>query len=59
MKVTEKQVNIVEIASYIANKNNFYKFIYTFLCLLTFSRPNTSIKFRFGNILKPLFINLS
>lgn len=58
MKVTKQQVKIIEVASYIANKNNFYNFIYTFPCLLALPRPNTSIRFRLSNVSKPPLINL-
>lgn len=58
IKVMDEQVEIVETASYIANRNNFYKFRCIFLCLSAPSRPNTFIRFRLANILKPPLINL-
>lgn len=58
IKVIKKQVEIVEIASFIANWNIFYKFIYAFLYFYSFSRLNISITFKFTNIIKQLLSNL-
>lgn len=55
---TEKHVKIVEIANWIANKNNFYKFIRTFPCLPTPFRPNTFIRFWLANVSKWPLTNL-
>lgn len=53
IEVMKKQVEMVEIASYIATKNNFYKSICSFPYLLAFFRSNTCIRFRFANTSKP------
>lgn len=50
-----KEVKIVEIAK--TNVNNLYQFIRAYPCLLALPRPNTSIKFRFANVSKPLLTN--
>ena len=57
MGVTEEQVEIVEVASYIANRNDLYEFIRTFPCLPAPPRPNTSIRFRLADASKPPLTN--
>lgn len=48
-----KQIKIVKIVS-LANKNNFYQFIYIYFIFL---RPNTLIKYRFTDNFKALLTN--
>lgn len=57
-EVVMEEVKIVKIAS-LASRNSFYPFMRDFLCLLTFFRPNTFIKFRLANVFKHVLINLS
>lgn len=52
----EEYVKIAKIAS--ANENNLHQFIYTFSCLPTPARPNTSTKFRLIDASKSLLLNL-
>lgn len=65
MGVIEAQVEILEVASYIAKKNNLYEFICIFPCLPVPPKPNTSIRFRLANVSKlpltnsPLSLKLS
>lgn len=56
MEVIAEEVEVVEVAS-LANKNNFYQFMYNFLCLPTPPRSNTFIKFRLVDTSKPSLIN--
>ena len=58
IEIRKESGKIVEITSYIAYKNNFYKFVFIFLFFFTPFRPNTSIKLKLVNILKLLLINL-
>ena len=58
MRIIKKQVEIMEVASYIANKNIFYKFIHTFLYLFILSKSIIFIQFRLANTLKLLLTNL-
>lgn len=53
-----EEVDIIKVSSLANNRNNFYQFMYTFLCLLAPPRPNTVTKFRFANIFKPNFASL-
>ncbi len=57
MGVIVEEVEVIEIASF-ANRNNYYQFIYDFLCLLALLRSNTFIKFRLANVFKLPLINL-
>lgn len=52
-----KEVGVVEIAS-LADKNNFYQFIHTYLCFFAPFKLNTFIKFRLAIASKPPLTNL-
>lgn len=56
IEVEVEEIEIVKIAS-LANKNNFYQFIYNFPCLSAPPRSNIFIKFRLADTSKPPLIN--
>lgn len=58
IEVIVQEIKVVEVSSLASNKNNFYQFIYIFLCFFTLPKLNTIIKFRLANIFQPNFVNL-
>ena len=58
MRIMKEQIEIIEIISYIVNRNNFYKFIYIFLYFFALFKPNISIRFKLINASKLLLTNL-
>lgn len=59
IRVTKKQVEIVEIPGSIVSKNAFYKFMHVYPYLSVPLTPMTLIKFRLANVFKPPFNKFS
>ena len=56
-EVVAEEVEVVEVAS-LANRNDLYQFMRTYLCLPAPPRLNTFIKFRLADASKPPLTNL-